>query len=44
MTTRVCVATCWATVEGRLMKMLDQHPELTLEFLNTATQPCVDTQ
>ena len=36
--------TFWATVEGRLMKMLDQHPELTLEFLNTATQAWVEIE
>jgi len=28
----------WATLEGRLMEMLDGLPELTLEFLNEATQ------
>jgi putative transposase len=28
----------WGTLEGRLMKMLDGVPELTLEFLNQATQ------
>ena len=26
------------------MKMLDQHPELTLEFLNTATQAWVEIE
>jgi transposase InsO family protein len=36
--------TFWATVEGRLMKMLDQHPELTLEFLNEATQAWVEIE
>jgi transposase InsO family protein len=28
----------WGHLEGRLMEMLDGVPELTLEFLNTATQ------
>ena len=28
----------WGNLEGRLMEMLDGVPELTLEFLNTATQ------
>jgi transposase InsO family protein len=28
----------WGTVEGRLMEMLDGYPELTLAFLNEATQ------
>jgi hypothetical protein len=28
----------WGTLEGRLMKMLDGVTELTLEFLNEATQ------
>lgn len=34
----------WSTVEGRLMKMLDHHPELTLEFLNEATQAWVEIE
>jgi transposase InsO family protein len=28
----------WATLEGRLMEMLERVPKLTLEFLNEATQ------
>jgi putative transposase len=32
----------WGTLEGRLMKMLDGVPELTLDFLNHATQAWVE--
>ena len=32
----------WGTLEGRLMKMLDGIDELTLEFLNHATQAWVE--
>jgi transposase InsO family protein len=34
----------WATLEGRLMKMLDGVAELTLEFLNQATQAWVEIE
>jgi putative transposase len=34
----------WGTLEGRLMKMLDGVPELTLEFLNQATQAWADIE
>jgi putative transposase len=34
----------WGTLEGRLMKMLDGVAELTLEFLNTATQAWVEIE
>ena len=34
----------WATLEGRLMKMLDGYPELTLGFLNEATQAWVEVE
>ncbi len=34
----------WGTVEGRLMEMLDGHRELTLEFLNQATQAWVEIE
>jgi hypothetical protein len=34
----------WATLEGRLMKMLDGYPELTLDFLNEATQAWVEVE
>lgn len=32
----------WGQVEGRLMAMLEGHPQLTLEFLNEATQAWVE--
>jgi putative transposase len=32
----------WGTLEGRLLKMLDGAPELTLELLNEATQAWVE--
>jgi transposase InsO family protein len=32
----------WGTVEGRLMQMLNGYPELTLAFLNEATQAWVE--
>ena len=32
----------WCQVEGRLMAMLENHPELTLSFLNEATQAWVE--
>ena len=32
----------WGNLEGRLMAMLDGHPELTLAFLNEATQAWVE--
>lgn len=32
----------WAQVEGRLIPMLEGHPELTLALLNTATQAWVE--
>jgi len=32
----------WATLEGRLMRMLDGQAKLTLEFLNQATQAWVE--
>jgi putative transposase len=32
----------WGTLEGRLMKMLDEVAKLTLEFLNQATQAWVE--
>ena len=34
----------WGTVEGRLMEMLDGCPELTLAFLNEATQAWVEIE
>jgi putative transposase len=34
----------WGTLEGRLMKMLDGVAELTLEFLNRATQAWMDIE
>jgi putative transposase len=34
----------WGTLEGRLMKMLDGVTELTLEFLNEATQAWMDIE
>ena len=34
----------WGTLEGRLMKMLDGVAELTLEFLNKATQAWVEIE
>lgn len=34
----------WAQVEGRLMAMLENEPELTLELLNRATQAWVEQE
>ena len=34
----------WATLEGRLMEMLDGCPELTLDFLNEVTQAWVEIE
>jgi putative transposase len=34
----------WGTLEGRLMKMLDGVAELTLEFLNQATQAWIEIE
>ena len=34
----------WATLEGRLMEMLAGVKELTLEFLNEATQAWVEME
>lgn len=34
----------WGTVEGRLMAMLDAQAELTLEFLNQATQAWLEME
>jgi putative transposase len=34
----------WGTLEGRLLKMLDGMAELTLEFLNEATQAWVELE
>jgi transposase InsO family protein len=34
----------WATLEGRLMEMLDGVPELSLDFLNEATQAWVEIE
>jgi putative transposase len=34
----------WGNVEGRLMEMLDGYPELTLAFLNEATQAWVEIE
>ena len=34
----------WATLEGRLMKMLDGYSELTLDFLNEATQAWAEVE
>jgi len=34
----------WANLEGRLMEMLDGVPNLTLEFLNQATQAWVEIE
>ncbi len=34
----------WGTLEGRLMEMLDSCAELTLDFLNTATQAWVEIE
>lgn len=34
----------WATLEGRLLEMLERLPELTLEFLNRATQAWVEIE
>jgi putative transposase len=34
----------WATLEGRLMEMLDSFAELTLDFLNQATQAWIEIE
>ena len=34
----------WATLEGRLMEMLDGFAELTLDFLNEATQAWIEIE
>jgi transposase InsO family protein len=34
----------WGTLEGRLMEMLNGHGELTLDFLNEATQAWVEIE
>ena len=34
----------WATLEGRLMEMLEGFAELTLDFLNEATQAWVEIE
>lgn len=34
----------WGNIEGRLMQMLDGQPELTLAFLNEATQAWVEIE
>jgi transposase InsO family protein len=34
----------WGTLEGRLMEMLDGCAELTLDFLNTATQAWIEIE
>jgi putative transposase len=34
----------WGQVEGRLLAMLDKHPDLTLPFLNEATQAWVEME
>jgi putative transposase len=34
----------WGQVEGRLLAMLDNHPDLTLAFLNEATQAWVEME
>jgi transposase InsO family protein len=34
----------WGPVEGRLLAMLDRYPELTLAFLNEATQAWVEIE
>ena len=34
----------WGQVEGRLLAMLENHPELTLAFLNEATQAWVEME
>jgi hypothetical protein len=34
----------WGTLEGRLMKMLDGGPQLTLDFLNEATQAWMEIE
>lgn len=34
----------WANLEGRLLEMLDGYPELTLAFLNEATQAWVEVE
>jgi putative transposase len=34
----------WGNVEGRLLAMLDGYPELTLDFLNEATQAWVEIE
>jgi transposase InsO family protein len=34
----------WANLEGRLMEMLDGHADLTLDFLNEATQAWVEIE
>ncbi len=34
----------WGTLEGRLMEMLDGYAELTLDFLNEATQAWVEIE
>jgi transposase InsO family protein len=34
----------WATLEGRLMEMLDGYPDLTLDFLNEVTQAWVEIE
>jgi len=34
----------WGNLEGRLMEMLDKVPELTLDFLNRATQAWVEIE
>jgi hypothetical protein len=34
----------WGTVEGRLLAMLDRYPDLTLAFLNEATQAWLEIE
>jgi putative transposase len=34
----------WANVEGRLLAMLEGHPDLTLAFLNEATQAWIEIE
>jgi putative transposase len=34
----------WGNLEGRLLAMLDRYPELTLDFLNQATQAWVEIE
>ncbi len=36
--------TFWAQVEGRLLAMLDNYPDLTLPFLNEATQAWIEME